>query len=239
MNIQNQPALKAIVELRQNMQKSRVAFGNRFSAITRGDDEDVQVTDEKNSLFILGKFATDFHVLEEKLDKFMYDQVKHEPIIKALTSVKGIGPIIATKIAMEIDITRAETVSSLWRFAGQAVFEGKAERRVKGVKLAYNSALKVLMFILADSFIKTNSPYRAIYDKAKLEYQVSRPDWTKMHIHMAARRKMIKLFLSHLYQVWRKIEGLPTRDPYVIDHTEHTTLITPEEFGWVVPIGSK
>ncbi len=32
----------------------------------------------------------------------------------------------------------------------------------------------------------------------------------------AARQKAAKLFLSHLWVVWREAEGLPTTDPYVI-----------------------
>ena len=31
---------------------------------------------------------------------------------------------------------------------------------------------------------------------------------------------------------WRTLEGLPTRAPYAHDYLEHTTIETPEEYGW-------
>lgn len=52
---------------------------------------------------------------------------------------------------------------------------------------------------------------------------------SQMHVHRMAFRKMIKLFLSHLWEVWRTKEGLPVRPPYVFEHKGHTTLIDPWE----------
>lgn len=49
------------------------------------------------------------------------------------------------------------------------------------------------------------------------------------HIDMMAMRKMIKLFLSHLWLEWRKAEGLPITNPYVQDIKGHSNLIHPEE----------
>lgn len=43
------------------------------------------------------------------------------------------------------------------------------------------------------------------------------------HVHMRAQRKMSKLFLSHLWLVWRKAEGLPVSKPYahaILGHAE-------------------
>ena len=48
---------------------------------------------------------------------------------------------------------------------------------------------------------------------------------------MSARRKMIKIFLAHLWDFWREWEGLPRRTPYVEEYGGHITY-TRQEFGW-------
>ena len=50
------------------------------------------------------------------------------------------------------------------------------------------------------------------------------------HVHQMALRRMIKLFLCHLWAVWRGNLGLPVRDPYPIEYLGHTRVLLPEEF---------
>ncbi len=49
------------------------------------------------------------------------------------------------------------------------------------------------------------------------------------HVHMMAMRRMVKLFADHLWEVWRKAEGLSVRPPYAIEFLGHQTIITPWE----------
>jgi hypothetical protein len=49
------------------------------------------------------------------------------------------------------------------------------------------------------------------------------------HIHARAKRYAVKLFLSHFWEVWREIEGLPTPEPYAIAHMGHAHKIKPRE----------
>lgn len=51
----------------------------------------------------------------------------------------------------------------------------------------------------------------------------------KLHVHQMAFRKMMKMFLSHLWEVWRTEEGLPVRPPYSHEYKGHTGLINPWE----------
>ena len=148
-----------------------------------------------------------------------------------INGIKGIGPSLASQVLSLIDITRADTVSALWRYAGYAVVDGKAEKLKKGEKAHYNANLKKALYKVAMSFLKCSSPYRKFYDDAKQYYEANR-DWTKMHIHLASIRKMIKMFLSHLWHVWRTVEGLPTRELYVVEKLGHNHIIPPDDFGW-------
>jgi len=47
---------------------------------------------------------------------------------------------------------------------------------------------------------------------------------------MMAMRKMIKLFLSHLWLIWRKAEGLSITAPYVHAIKKHADYRPPEDF---------
>jgi len=51
----------------------------------------------------------------------------------------------------------------------------------------------------------------------------------KEHAHRAASRKMVKLFLSHLWAEWRKLEGLPVSTPYALGKLGHNGYIAPGE----------
>lgn len=51
------------------------------------------------------------------------------------------------------------------------------------------------------------------------------------HIHARACRWTVKLFLSHLWQVWYELHhGQPAPRPYAIAHLEHSTIIAPPPF---------
>lgn len=115
-----------------------------------------------------------------------------------------------------------------------------SQRRIRGQLLDYNPDFKQLCFLIGDQFIKQReSPYRKLYDQFRLEYE-NRPDLMKerdarkggqskgtRHINDMARRKTVKIFLSHLWEEWRKLEGLPTPEPYSFAIMGHTDKIKP------------
>ena len=223
------PSIRPIVDLRdRTLQKSRIAFSNRIAAVESGRDHM-----DAASMAVIEKWHIRFDELEAEADKDIAELVKDEPIIQILVNLRGIGPLLAAKLVSAIDIERAATVSALWRYAGYGLDkEGNRERPTKGEKLHYNTRLKTNCYLVGVSFLRSSSPYRRIYDEAKEYYAAERLDWTKAHVHNASLRKMIKVFLSHLWLVWRELEGLPTGDPYIIGKGAHSHYIGPEEFGW-------
>jgi len=225
-------AMRAIVDTRQQIQRERIRFGARIDALHRGADNG-----GGHQLTVVGHYYKRFMELEEEMDRDIAGIVKDYPIFHYVSSVKGIGPILSAKLIAMIDISRSPTVSALWRYAGYAVIDGERERPVKGQKLSYNKTLKTTVYLVGDSFLKSRSPYRDIYDKAVEFYQANRPEWTEGHCKRAARRKMVKRFLSHLWEVWRQLEGLPVREPYVHEYLGHTSYESPQEYGWPV-VGS-
>jgi len=217
--------LRTLVDLRdRTLQKTRIAFSNRISAIERGTDNGDQELLEK----WLGKFEE----LESACDSDIFTMVKDYPIIEHLDALKGIGKLLAAKLVSMIDIEKADTVSALWRYAGYAVIDGAREKPTKGEKLHYNARLKTTCYLIGSSFLKCSSPYRDIYDTSKEFYEVNRSDWTKLHRHNAAMRKMIKIFLAHLWEQWRKLNNLPVTQPYILLKPEHNHPYKRSDFGW-------
>jgi hypothetical protein len=221
-------AIRALVDLRdRTLQKSRIAFGNRVAALERGADEADPATQK-----IMAKWHERFEELEKEADKDIAALVGDVAIVKELTALRGVGNLLAAKIVAMIDIERADTVSALWRYAGYGVVEGARERPTKGEKLHYNIRLKTTLYLVATSFLRAGSPYRAVYDSSKAGYEANRPDWNKAHIHAASMRRMIKVFLAHLWMRWRELEGLPVRALYVHEKLGHSSYEAPESYGW-------
>lgn len=260
--------LRHLTDTYMQVQKLRIANSNRVLASDKGLDE---TTPDP----FVAEIVADFEALERKIFRHMKRTVEHHPAWEWLDGVKGMGPTLSTKIlGMISDIEKFPTVSKLWSFSGYGLYGGKRQTPVKGQKLSYNRRLKTALYLAGDSFIKSRSPYRDLYDDAKVYYRrvkqvepmseildideipdrelpegkkewdklikeankqagakVDEAVWSDGHVDNAARRKMVKIFLSHLWLVWREAEGLEVSAPYIIAHDEkHTRYIDPWKF---------
>lgn len=152
-----------------------------------------------------------------------------------LAHVRGVGAATGGRILGILarkGIAAFTTPAKLWAYAGLHVVDGRAPRRVCGEVAPWNAELKSLVVqILLDSFIRCRTPvYRDLYDAekerqkarvyapgelARLGYGYSEGD-TRLrggHAERRARRKVAKIFLLHLWLVWRALEGLPLQKP--------------------------
>jgi hypothetical protein len=225
------PLLRALVDLRdRQIQKARIQFNNRLSALERDADSDP----EGQQTQLVTRYLDLFAKIEASLDQDIALLCDGVPIVEQLVELRGISHILASKLVSMIDIERPPTVSALWRFAGFGVVDGQRERSTKGERRHYNVRLKTTCYLIAVSFLRCSSPYRAEYDRAKSGYQQRHADWTKRHVHHAAMGNMIKLFLAHLWETWRGLEGLSVRPPYCQDYQSHTAISSPADYGWPV-----
>lgn len=116
----------------------------------------------------------------------------------------------------------------------------RADRGIAGWLLPFSKPLKSAIYIVVDSFIKQRTPvYRDYYDKQKAEYRIKYPEKIKVngktkyndgHINTMAIRKTAKLWLQHLWVVWRTEEGLPVTKPWVFIHAGHIDYIEPPNY---------
>jgi len=144
----------------------------------------------------------------------------------------GIGPVITAGLLSNIDISKAHTAGSIWRFAGMdptVVWQ-------KGEKRPYNADLKTLVWKIGQSFMKFSGRDQCFYGKLYLQDKARRvqlnesgtyseraksileqKQWKKNNptrrrlqegylpdgqIDGQARRFAAKIFLSHFHTVW-------------------------------------
>jgi len=214
------------------IEKQRVATGIRLSHLAQNG------TNCAETEAIHSKLVD----LEEYLDARLSQLIKENSAYYWFSRVKGVGKENIGKVIGLIKIEKAPTISSLWKFCGFSVDDGKAPRSKKGEKQTYNSRLRTMCWRLATSLMRARGTYYRYYLGEKDKYQTryvneglvitkgkeKEGQISEGHIHNQALRKMIKLFLSHLWLTWREAEGLPITSPYSIGVLNHHSLITPE-----------
>jgi hypothetical protein len=177
-------------------------------------------------------------------EKIIAWELDKEPLwTQWMVDVRGLGPKMAGVILSEIDITACDSISALWKYCGLDVVlntetgEGEGRSRkshhlvdkqytdklgneVKTKGISFNPTLKTKMVgVLGGSFIKQGGKYRDIYDgyKNRLVNHPKHAEKTPGHRHAMANRYMVKMFLQDLWLEWRRIEGLPIREPYAVE----------------------
>jgi len=214
--------LRIHVETFFDIQKTRIAVTNRIKAYQRLG---VEVPGELNW------FLEDTRLLEDKIKFRIMNVMKHMPLYTEWASkVKGIGPLLlAQAVALIGDISRFPNVSKLWKYSGYHVEEGKAPRKRRGAKASWNHKLKTVFWKIGRQLIMAKGSYYRYYLKFRKYYDEREDlkDESDLHKHMMAMRRMIKLFISHLWAVWRELEGLPVTEPYPIAILGHKTYISP------------
>jgi len=210
--------LRAAVEARERFQQERIRASNSIGAIMRGSDPS-SLKSERQRLEKLLEYS---QKLEEIYESFTESVAKEDPLIRVLTAVRGVSHTSASKMLAYIDINKADTVSKLWRFCGYAVIDGQAEKPQKGEKRHYSSRMKKYLYQIGAQFLRNRARYALIYYVSRYRYEQERPNWTPMRRHLAAMRRMVKVYLCHLWELWREAEGLPVRPIYAHERMGHT-----------------
>ncbi|MEO6527047.1 MAG: transposase [Gemmatimonadaceae bacterium] len=96
----------------------------------------------------------------------------------------------------------------------------------------YDASAKTICFLVGTSFSRQGGPYKAYYKDAYQRYSCRHPDWPAKRRVLAAMRLTVKLFLKHLWIVWREAEGL---SPNVADGPSPVIDGTPGPWEMVSP----
>ena len=158
--------LRRSVRFLYEIQKLRISTAQRGDKRIRGG-EAILIPEEEMKFFM--EAAGRLEQLECDTEKEVKKVLKGIPIWENwLKRQKGIGPRLGGVIISEFDITKCNTISAMWSYAGLAVVDGKAAHFKRGEKGGYNPWLKAkILKVLGDSFMKSNSPWRKFYDDYK------------------------------------------------------------------------
>lgn len=232
----------AVEEKKEDKEKS---FGKEYndrnlSKLLDKMYDEGKFTDEEKDYINRVLDANSKAVKMESAYKVMMDEyLKSEPLWwRWIENIRGISTILGANLIKNFGYCeRFEYISSLWKYCGLHVVDGKAPKRTKGVKIDYNPAMRTLCWKIGDSFIKMRTiPYRGIYDGEKarqlklMENGTDNAPKSKLHADLRSRRKMVKIFLSHYWQVGRTLKGLQLTRPYSEEKMGHRHMIPPPAF---------
>ena len=102
-------------------------------------------------------------------------------------------------------------------------------RPSRGEARPYDGSAKVLCYLIGVSFLRRGGAYADHYRQRRARLEGERPDWNARRRHLTALRHTEKLFLAHLWLVWREAVGLPTMAPYAHAHLDGARVIGPWE----------
>lgn len=221
------------------IQATRIQIGNRIAMLQRDYGSTlVEASTMHDQVFPRLEEA------EEAIGIRVREYARQYPIFTQWLQheVKGIAETLTGGLLAGIrDIGRFDTVSKLWKYCGVGLREGGTiQKRTKGQKIDYSPFCKTLVWKIGEQFVKIGD--RGYYG---IKYQEFKADEIKKaearglkvvpqadidalpeekqagcmsagHVHNRTKRKVVKLFLSHLWEVWRTLDGLPVRPPYVM-----------------------
>lgn len=235
-----------LVDTYYTLQSNRIRAGNQIRALNESGEPNM----------VLDWLFGQSDILETQVKNALDKYSKAHPVGEWARSIPGIGPVIAAGLLAHIDITQAPTVGHIWSYAGldptkewkkgqkrpwnadlktlcwkigesfvkvsgrENDIYGKVYQERKAYEQAKNEAGEYAdqaAAILEKKKIgKTTDAYKA-YIVGKLP---------PGHIHARAKRYAVKLFLSHLHDVWYRLEfGKPPPLPYPIAHMGHAHVI--------------
>ena len=159
-------------------------------------------------------------------------EIERAPTPSSFWSYCGLATVAAQlyrcpECGFELSLPAGRHLRSAHRVSGSAgpcagTFEviGEGTRRVaqprpsRGESAPYDREAKKLCYLIGTSFVRQGDTYRRYYNEQLARLDASKPDWIPRRRHLTALRMTEKLFLAHLWLVWREQLGLPVTAPY-------------------------
>lgn len=210
--------LRCLADLYDQTQQVRIATGERLRAYVQHRDQSLASAARLPSLQeiragyfsgpvpILGETYYRHSKYERELRAEMRRALVAHPVFSWLDENKGIGPTLACKLLARLDIARAPTPSSFWRYCGLAPARDPAHAK------HHDRVAKKMCYLLAVSLVRHNREYRELYEATRQRLIAGRADWTASHIRMASLRVVQKRFLLNLWVEWeRRVRTQPAQ----------------------------
>lgn len=232
---------RKVVDAYYVLQENRMAFAAQA--------RELEKTNSPHELVAL--MAHGLHQMEKSLKSPLQNFAEQTLAGQWALNQYGIGPVLAAGLSAHIDITKAPTAGSVWRYAGL----DPTIRWEKGQKRPFNAELKTLCWKIGQSFMKFSGKEQCFYgqlykqDKERRQAKNEAGDYADFaksilesknfkqnetrrkleagilsdgQIDAQARRFAVKIFLSHYHAVaFQDCYDKPAPTPYIIAHGDH------------------
>lgn len=225
----------------------------------RAANQEKQAQDAGESTDTIGYVTDQAFALEKRVHALLQAYAMGHDVGRWSMSQVGIGPVISAGLLAHIDILKAPTVGHIWRFAGldptvrwekgqkrpwnarlktlcwhigacimrshnhERSFYGPIYRKYKAIETARNESGELAEQAARQLAEKNYSRGTTTYDA------LTSGKLAKDQIDLRARRKTVKLFLSHWHSIAHEtMLGTPAPRPYAFAHLEgHNDMISP------------
>lgn len=214
------PALREIVEQDAYLARLQTSLSMRVSYLEKHG--------MGNAAYVTGSVRARIVEMRSTYRQGINEAARDVPIVYSATGVRGIGTLTFLRLAIYIDIGACDTPASLWRYCGQGVTGGMADPLASvtwpGI-VRHSSKARRALGPIRTALLYKRSRYRPLYDTYKAR---SMGDGvSQARAHLRASRYTLKVWLKHLWSVWRRLEGLPLGVPHPDDETWLTS-----PYGW-------
>lgn len=201
-----------------DLEKSRIAAENRYRSMTRDEADSDGITrglglnELSPEVARMGATVESLKALEHQTGLELNRQLRKNPLHGWVKGTQGVGERQAARLLAAVGdpywntlLDRPRTCREFYRYCGYGLYDGKAQKRQKGVKSNWNSEAKMRAYLIATSCLKNrNSPYRKLYDETR-EALEDNTELTKGHKHNRAMRAMTKAILRDLWVAARDL----------------------------------
>lgn len=234
-------AVQSLVDMYYTLQEKRMAYAAKARELEKAGSPSSLVS----------HYADTLKLMESSLKYPLQQFAQSTTTGSWAMSQYGIGPVLAAGLLSYIDITKAQTAGSIWRYAGL----DPTSKWEKGQIRPFNAELKVLCWKIGQSFMKFSGKDQCFYGKLYLSDKVRRTEMNENgefadrakqilteknwkanqsratlesgklplgQIDAQARRYAVKIFLSHYHEVaYQDHFGEPAPKPYILAHGDH------------------
>lgn len=237
-----------LVDSYYEIQEYRKAAHNQVRALTTSEEP----------CEIIQWLGDQMETLENQIKRVLDGYTNSLEVGRWMKGITGIGPVLSAGLLAHIDIDKAPTVGHIWRFAGldPTTKWEKGQKRPWNARLKVlcwkigESFVKTcnndksfygpiyqerkLLEIQRNEAGQFADQAAAVLQSKKIGKDTEAYAWYSQgklppaHLHARACRYAVKLFLSHLHEVWYKEHfHVAPPAPYPIAHMGHVDKITP------------
>lgn len=147
-----------LVDYYYTMQGQRIRTGNQIRSMSKARKENGRAPEPSE---VIRWLEGNMGILERNIKAALKEYASALPAGRWAMARHGIGPVISAGLLAHVDVNKAKSPSSVWRFAGL----DPTSKWGKGEKRPWNARLKTLCWHAGESFKRTSGSPKTFYGK--------------------------------------------------------------------------